>query len=83
MRERRTAERRRVQRGGRRGTDGPQPTLREEIETCARDLDAALADIRAAIDRGDLAAARVAAKALQRAAAGIRVLLGPTRSVTR
>jgi hypothetical protein len=80
MTERRLAERRRVQRGGRRGTDGPPPTLREEIEMCARDIDAALTDIRVAFDSGDLAAARVAAKALQRAAAGIRVLLGPTRS---
>jgi hypothetical protein len=79
--DRRSGERRRIPRGGRRTTD-PLPTpVRAEIDEYARDIQAALSELRTALEAGNMPRARDHAASLRAASEAIRIILITRRSL--
>jgi hypothetical protein len=79
--ERRGGERRRTPRGGRRTTDPLPAAVRAEIDDYLRELEAALASIRIALDLNTIAQARESADALRNASDAIHTVLASRRSL--
>ena len=83
MIDRRTQERRRAPRGGRRATDPLPTSVRAEIDEYFRNVEAALSGLRTALDVGNMHGARDSAGALRAASEAIRIILITRRSLHR
>ena len=79
--ERRTADRRRTRRGGRRNSDPLTPGLRAEIDEYFIMLERVLAEIRTALDVDNLQRARDSAAELRAVSEAIGGVLAPRRSI--